>query len=80
MRGARRCTVMCVVSSMLTVSITGVALVGSIRLLLSERRGFMSDLGGSDNKGGQKITVTVKPGREYLPSTPVGGSDERKLK
>ena len=31
---------------------------------------------GSDESKGQKITVTVKPGREYLPSTPVGGSDE----
>ena len=37
----------------------------------------MTDLGGSDDKGGQKITVTVKPGREYLPSTPLGGSDEQ---
>ena len=37
----------------------------------------MTDFGGSDDKGGQKITVTVKPGREYLPSTPVGGSDEQ---
>ena len=31
---------------------------------------------GSDESKGQKIVVTVRPGREYLPSTPVGGSDE----
>ena len=30
---------------------------------------------GSDESKGQKIVVTVRPGREYLPSTPVCGSD-----
>jgi len=30
---------------------------------------------GSDESNGQKIVVTVRPGREYLPPKPVGGSD-----
>ena len=30
---------------------------------------------GSDESKGQKITVTVRPGREYLPPKPVGGGD-----
>ena len=33
---------------------------------------------GSDESKGQKIVVTVRLGREYLPSTPVCGSDNRK--
>ena len=36
----------------------------------------MSSSGSGESKG-QKIVVTVRPGREYLPPKPVGGGSEQ---